>query len=223
MGRRAVLVGACSDDGDVQTVTTDPAVIAERFQRAAKLVEAAGPVSVRTVAGIVEKSVDAKLVAALGADRILSGTTRTTGTKKATGKSKKGRIAVTAKPLNGGPSAQILIGLTGPAQLIENDVKKHIVVSKWVKGAAYTKVNAKGKTVKGRATRQSRIASVAFGLGAAGGGRRAVLHWGGNIFARYTTASSKGKHPWRDGVAQSQSQVLAAHAQVQRQALRSVI
>lgn len=198
---------------------TDPLELSRRFEAMAQAFESRKAESERKVAARFVDRVDARIKAAVGPDRVLSGTTRTTGRKRSNrGGKAAGRIQAYAKAEKAGT----LVAVRGPLQLAENDVAKHVVVSQYVKGAGYTRVNAKGKTVKGRSTRESRQASVLFGLGAAGGGRRAVLHWGNN-YARYTFASSKGRHPWRDGVAEASKEIPSVHAQVQLEAIASAV
>lgn len=187
-----------------------------KFDRLGKGIEKRQKEAARAGAVVIDREVTRRLKAATGGDLVLSGMTRTTGGKRS-GSKRPMRVKI-------GPARQsdgVFVSITGPAQLVENDVAKHIVVSRHAKGAGYTKVNAKGNTVKGRATRQSRQASVAFGLGAAGGGRRAVLHWGNN-WARYTTASSKGRHPWRNGVRAARPKAAREMARVESGALTEV-
>jgi len=64
---------------------------------------------------------------------------------------------------------------------------------------------------------------VALGLGAAGGGRRAVLNLGGGVFRRWTIASSKGREPWRQGVKEATPQLAAIQTRVQRAAIGSAL
>lgn len=187
-------------------VSHSPAELGRKFVSLARSVEQRQQRATAAGAAIIEREVRGRVRSATGGDLILSGTNRTTGSKRS---AKPGAKRIDVRAERSKASTGTVVRMIGPAQLVENDVAKHIVTSRYVKGAGYTRVNAKGKTVKGRTTRQSRQASVAFGLGAAGGGRRAVLHWGNN-WARYTTASSKGRHPWRDGVAVSRQKASRA-------------
>lgn len=138
---------------------------------------------------VIERAVAPRVRAATGGDGKLSGM----GPKAR-------RIGVRATSL----SAGTVVRMTGPAQLVESDVPKHYVVSKYATGAQ--RVSASGRKL--RSTRRSRIGSVAFGQGAAGGGRRAVLNLGGGKYLRWTVAYSKGRHPWRDGVAASRERAV---------------
>lgn len=183
--------------------------LGRKFDSLSREIEQRQVESARTGARIIEREVTGKLRSATGGDFALSGMNRTSAPTK-TGKARsKGKMSVRVRPARGETGA-FLVAATGPVQLVENDVAKHIVVSRYAKGAGFTRTTKAGKTVAGRSSRQSRVASVAFGLGAAGGGRRAVLHWGGNNYARYTTASSKGRHPWRNGVRASRDRAAAA-------------
>ena len=144
-------------------------------------------ISIETAAIEAKKVTVGFMAAATGGDLMLSGLNRGGPSKK---------VGVNYKLETRGAGVQAFVKATGPVPLIENDVAKHYVVSKYAKGAQRISATT-GKKL--RSTRQSRIASVAFGAGAGGGDRRAVLHWGDN-FARYTVASSKGRHPWERGI-----------------------
>lgn len=157
------------------------AELALKFNTLAKGVKQQERTAERAGGRIVERAVSPRLRAATGGDMKLSGM----GPKAR-------RMSVSTRSTQAGA----LVKVNGPAQLVENDVAKHYVVSKYAKGAQ--RVGSNGRKL--RATRRSRIASVAFGQGAAGGGRRAVLNLGGGQFRRWTVAYSKGRHPWRDGV-----------------------
>lgn len=156
---------------------------------------------------------------ATGGDLILSGTTRTTGPKrttKATGT--KGKIGVRYKIEQRPAGAQAFVAATGPAQLVENDVKKHPVVSRYAKASERVQYVTRGGSVRtSRANRQVRGIAVMAGI-ATTGDRRAVLHWG-NRYARYTVASSKGRHPWERGMTAMRPRVPQIVAQANRRAL----
>ena len=190
------------------------AEMAGRLDRYAKGIEARQKEAARAGARVVEREVNGRLRRATGGDGVLSGTTRTTGGRR---QSQGRRMRVLTRPARSNPDGQF-VSITGPAHLVENDVKRHVVVSRHAKGAGYTKVNARGRSVRGRSTRESRQASVLFGLGAGGGGRRAVLHWGDN-YRRFTFAESKGRHPWRDGVRAARPKAVRAMRDVESRAL----
>lgn len=183
--------------------------LGRKFDSLSREIEQRQVESARDGARIIEQAVNGRLRAATGGDFALSGINRSATLTKSGKERSKGRMGVKVRPARGETGA-FLVAATGPVQLVENDVQKHIVVSRYAKGASFTRTTKAGRTVKGRSSRQSRIASVAFGLGAGGGDRRAVLHWGGNNYARYTTASSKGRHPWRNGKRASEGRAAAA-------------
>lgn len=183
--------------------------LGRKFDSLSREIEQRQVESARNGARVIEREVTGKLRAATGGDFALSGMNRSATLTKSGKERSKGRMAVRVRPARGETGA-FLVAATGPVPLVENDVAKHIVVSRFAKGAGFTRTTKTGRTVKGRSSRQSRIASVAFGLGAEGGGRRAVLHWGGSNYARYTTASSKGRHPWRNGVRESRDRAAKA-------------
>lgn len=168
---------------------------------------------------LIAQTTEKRIREASGGDGVLSGMMRATGTRS-TRKPKPMGTFHRVEPRPGG--FQAYVRATGPVHLVEHDVARHIVVSRWAKGAGYTRTTKAGKTVQGRSTRESRVASVAFGLGAAGGGRRAVLHWG-SVFARYSYASSKGRQPWKRGVDEARPRLGEIQAAAQRAAIRSAL
>lgn len=178
--------------------STSALELSRKFARLADGIERSTTPAERAGAAIIEREVRGKVRAATGGDFALSGMQR----KGAT--STRGRIGVRSEPARGREGR--IVRMTGPAQLVENDVDKHYVVSRYAKGAQ--RIGANGRRL--RSTRQSRIASVAFGQGAAGGGRRAVLNLGNGKYLRWTVAYSKGRHPWRDGVRTSRPRAAAA-------------
>jgi len=174
--------------------------LSRKFDKLSREIDARQKQASRNGAAVIEREVRQKMRAATGGDLVLSGLGQSKGGKS------RGKLGVKTAPARAVPDATIVFA-TGPAHLAENDVDKHYVVSKYAKGAQRISQTTGRKL---RATRQSRIASVAFGQGAAGGGRRAVLHWGGNNYARFVVASSKGRHPWRNGVKASQQKAVVA-------------
>lgn len=163
--------------------------LARKFDALSHGVKQQQKIAERAGGRVIEKAVAPRIKAATGGDGKLSGM----GPKAR-------RITVVTRSTGAGA----LVKVNGPAQLIENDVDKHYVVSKYAKGAQ--RVGANGRKL--RSTRRSRIASVAFGQGAAGGGRRAVLNLGNGQFRRWTVAYSKGRHPWRHGVRASRARAV---------------
>lgn len=166
-------------------------------------------------AKLIQRQVDTRVLARTGSDRVLSGMTRSSKRRR------KGRpIRIVTKPRLSGPKPSVLVSAKGPMPLIENDIAPHTVVSQWVTGPARLRRNAKGKLVESRrkSSKASRIAAVELGLGAAGGGRRAVMHWG-NVWTRYVSASSKGTQPWRKGVDEVKPKIGLIHGQAQRSAI----
>jgi len=195
------------------------------FSNMVEAIETRQKVAVERVAANTKKHLERELSAASGGNMALSGFSRTTGgRRKVAGPLQPGvgkKIGVGYKTFPDGRGA--LISGRGPIPLVEHDIPKHVVVSRHARGAGFTRTNAKGKQVKGRNSIGSRNASVLFGLGAAGGGRRAVLHWGGNIFARYTFASSKGRQPWAKGSRAAGGEVARIFQQSEMEILENVL
>lgn len=184
--------------------------LSRKFQRLADGIDQSTKPAERAGAQVIEREVRGRVRSATGGDFALSGMQRSGA------KSTRGRIGVRSEPARGREGR--IVRMTGPAQLVENDVDKHYVVSKYAKGAQ--RIGASGRRL--RSTRQSRIASVAFGAGAAGGGRRAVLNLGNGRYLRWTVAYSKGRHPWRDGVRSSHGRAVQEMRRVERQQLLEV-
>lgn len=174
--------------------------MSRKFDALAREVETRQKQASRNGAAVIEREVRQRLRGATGGDLVLSGL----GTSKA-GKA-RGKLGVRTAPARSVPDASVVFA-TGPAHLVESDVDKHYIVSKYAKGAQRISQTT-GRRL--RATRQSRIASVAFGAGAAGGGRRAVLNFGNGQYRRWSVAYSKGRHPWRNGVRASQQRAIVA-------------
>lgn len=176
--------------------------LSRKFDALARGIEQRQTTAARAGAAVIGRQVTSNLRAATGGDMMLSGMSRTTTARKgARGGAKKMGVRVFPARDDG-----VIVKATGPVQLVENDVPPHFVVSRHAKGAQ--RLGTNGRRL--RATRQSRIASVAFGEGAAGGGRRAVLRLSDGRFRRFTIASSKGRHPWRNGVRQSRDRAARA-------------
>lgn len=193
--------------------------LSAKMTQAGKRVDRASREAIGVAAKETKRVTLGLMAQATGGDLILSGTTRTTGPKRTAAKSTaKGKIGVRYKVEQRATGAQAFVAATGPAQLVENDVKKHPVVSRYARtseGVQY--VTKKGAVRSSRANRQVRGIAVMAGI-ATTGDRRAVLHWG-NRYARYTVASSKGRHPWERGMTAMRPRVPQIVAQANRRAL----
>jgi hypothetical protein len=205
---------------------TDPAVLADKIRRAATAMEAIQAITVKEIAQAGKDAIQPKINTATGGNRMLSGTQRTKTNRKGVTKSTREKtISVSYRIRDGVAGPTALLRATGPLQLVENDVKRHVVVSSFARAAGYettilTGKNA-GKTRAGRNTRDARIASVLTGAGTSGT-RRAVLNFGDGTYRRWTTSHSTGRHPWKRGVDEMGPNVLDIHARNQRKALLSV-
>lgn len=160
----------------------------------------------RRGAAVVAKKVRSNVKSATGGDFVLSGSTRTTAPTRKGKPRKAARIDVfTAK--SRAVKDGSFVGMRGPAELIENDIPKHYVTSRWATGAQNISART-GRKV--RATRQSRIATVAFGQKLTGGDRRAVLNFGNGVYKRWTVVYSKGRRPWERGVKSARGEAVRA-------------
>lgn len=193
------------------------------FGRVAKGLETAGIAAAVESARLIQSSVERRIESTIGSDRILSGTTRNSWGKGRKPKPIVVKVHATRRNLNS-ENPTLLVSAKGPLHLREHDIAPHTVVSHWITGPARLRRNKKGKLVESRRKigKAQRTAAVEMGLSASGGGRRAVLHWG-NVYARYTSAHSKGTHMWRSGVKDATPQLAAIHARTQRAALMHAV
>lgn len=192
------------------------AQLGQKVQRTAKRIESANKAAVNVAAGEMKQTITGLMAGASGGDLVLSGMTRTTGPKRSNrGGIKKLGVRYRVESRARGPQAYLRA--TGPAHLVEDDQPKHPVVSRYAKaGSSVSYLGKKGKRINSRSSRQARGIAVRLGE-ATTGDRRAVLHWGNN-YARWTVASSKGRHPWKHGVAASAPKARATMRQAARQA-----
>lgn len=192
--------------------------LSAKMTQAGRRVDRASREAIETAAAETKRVTVGLMAEATGGDLVLSGTTRTTGPKRTTKAGTKGKIGVRYKLEQRTTGAQAFVAATGPAQLVENDVKKHPVVSRYARTAEGVQyVTKKGAVRSSRANRQVRGIAVMAGI-ATTGDRRAVLHWGSR-YARYTVASSKGRHPWKRGMETMRPRVPQIVARANRQAL----
>lgn len=198
----------------------DVDALQRRLHGMATAMEQAQRTTAANAGELIRSETDKRIKAAAGGDGVLSGMTRTTGGRS---KAKPRPMGARVRVRKGSMGWEALVRATGPVHLVERDVAPHVVTSRHAKGAEFTRQSKAGRTVKGRSTRESRQASVLFGLGLEGGGRRAVLHWGGSNYARWTVASSKGRQPWAKGVDAARPRLGEIQAQAQRAAIRSAL
>lgn len=197
------------------------AEMSAKMDRAARGIDRASREAIETAAKETKRVTVELMAKATGGDLALSGTTRTTGPKRSTRSTPatKGKIGVNYKVERRPAGDQALVRATGPAQLVENDVKRHVVVSRYAKASERVNyIGRKGNVLAGRSSRQARNVAVMAGIGTTGD-RRAVLRWGGTNYARWTTASSKGRHPWRNGIAQMRPRIPGIVATANRKAI----
>lgn len=139
----------------------------------------------------------------------------TGGDLRLSGVGKKGARIGVRYNVRGQANATAIVSATGPAQLVERDVKPHVVTSRY-------SPKALGRT---RARRlASANAAATFNALAAGGGatkgagwdRRAVIKFG-DVVARYAVQSggSRGRFPYRDGFRAGAKLSPKAYARVQ--------
>jgi len=171
---------------------------------------------------LIVSTTERRIMDATGGDGVLSGMTRTTKGRRSTPRPMGASSKIEPSPTG----ARAFVRARGAVHLVEHDIARHVVVSRWAQGDESTRedrVLKSGAIRKGRATNKSRIASVEAGLGARGGGRRAVLNLGGGTYRRWTTASSKGRQPWKRGVDDARPQLAEIQARAQRAAIRSAL
>lgn len=169
-------------------------------------IERANRLAVAEAAKLTTAVVNARVARATGGDMVLSGMGRT-----AKGRA-RGRIRAAAKIRNG----EAFVYMQGAAPLVENDVEPHYV---FPKGA---RAGGRRGRVKSYADRTGKRRSFNIASAYAGAvGPESVnvgphrLKFGGN-YVPWVLASSKGRHPWRDGTKEADPLVRrtfkAAHA-----------
>lgn len=186
------------------------AELTRKFDRYVKRLDSTDREAMRTASSRTERILTANVRAATGGDQLLSGLNRG---------GRQQKLLVRAKVERRGDEWQAYVRARGPWQLVENDVKEHIVTPK--KAVAHDSV--RGVTRRGRKganSRRARQQSVARGLGLGG---KAVMMWeadGGKRFRRWTVATSKGRHPWARGVATAKPVTTRIFVDRQRKTLR---
>lgn len=198
---------------------TNSADLTKRFVQMGNAMVMASRQSALESAKVIAESVDRRLVATVGADRTLSGMTRNSRRK---GK-KVPPMAILVRPRQmTGARPTVMVKAKGPMHIRDKDIAPHPVVSQWVRPTQMRR-NKKGKLVETRRamTRAKLMVAADAGVELSGGGRRAVLHWGGNVYARRTTASSRGTRMWRSGVNEAAPLLGEIHARHMRSAIAS--
>lgn len=194
-------------------------------------IDNAGEAGVRNAAKAIEEQALANLRDAAGPDLTLSGM----NTSKAAirrlevgGSPMRGRLGVKTTIVRSGDSgnAEAFVRVTGPAQLVENDVAPHFVYPNEARARGYkTKTRSfatEELTSSGRAKRRRvDIRAVAGSLGQDVVIGRARLRWGNRFLVR-TKASSKGRRPWARAIDEVGPQVPGILSKAQADAMRAV-
>ena len=150
---------------------------------------------------MIEQAVQREMRAATGGDLVLSGMTRTTGPKRSNSGGIK-KIGVKVRPVRDG----VLVAATGPAHLVENDIKPHIVTSRHARGGLHPHH-------EGGQDRQGSVhPRVTTGLSAVRTGRDWRRSSGGPALGQQLRPVHEvvveGRHPWRNGVRQSRDRAV---------------
>lgn len=213
--------------------STSSADLARKFQALADEIERRQTPAAKAGAQVVAKEVRRNVRQATGGDMILSGSTRTTARTRSGRARRVARVDVFTAPskaVKGGS----FVGMRGPAHLVENDIAKHYVFSRYARAAGSKRISrsvpmlgADGQALRTRAgkIRRRRIdtRAEAFGAGGAvGGDRRAVLNLGGGNFKRWTVAYSKGRKPWKRGVQATRGRAVRAMRHEEMKAVGAV-
>lgn len=169
-----------------------PAELSRKIVRLGAEVSSLNSGAVGAAAQVVKDTTIPYVRRATGGDGVLSGV------------GKNGAKIGVRYDVRGTVNATALVRATGPAQLVERDVKPHPVVSRY----------APRRSRKARAALATSNKSVG-----AGWDRRAVIRFG-NVVARYAVNSggSRGRHPYRDGFSAGARLAPKAYARHQRQA-----
>lgn len=205
--------------------STSTAELARKFEQMLTATEHATEQATEAAALAVTTRVRAKMSSATGGDFLLSGTGRVTDAPGSARKyqRKERKVGARYRMVGRGAASTAIVGATGPAQLIENDIGRHYVFSRFARAEG---VRTRSRSFrdpsaplgsKRRVRVDTRSAAKIFGV-AVGGDRRAVIKFGG-VVRRWTTSKSTGRHPWREGVASSRQQVGEVWTTAHRRAL----
>lgn len=201
--------------------STSALELSRKFDRLAQGIGKAEEPAGKAGAQVIARKVRSNVRAATGGDFILSGSTRTTARTRSGKPRRAARIDVFTAKARSVPNGSF-VGMRGPAHLIENDVDKHYVFSRYARAAGRKRISRSaliyddaGNLVTGRGGRAKRrridTRSEAFAAGGrVSGDRRAVLNLGNGNYKRWTVAYSKGRQPWARGVRAAQRQAVAA-------------
>lgn len=204
-------------------VSNDPQELARKFELMITSTERANRAGTQAAAQAVKDNVVPRMAAATGGDMQLSGTGRATQAAGSARKyeRKEKRIGVRYRVLTP-PQAETraIVGAVGPAQLIENDIPRHYVYSRFARAVGGPKTRSRSfKDGEGRRRSvDTRNAAKMFGVRVTGD-RRAVLRFTNGDVRRWTTAKSTGRRPWRRGVDASRQQVGEVWTTAHRRAL----
>lgn len=195
--------------------------LARKFEAMVTATEHAQAEAVQAGAQAVKDTVLPLMVSATGGDLMLSGTGRVTAAPGSARKyqRKERKVGVRYRIVSSANDRTVaVVGATGPAQLIENDIPRHYVFSRFARAEGAGRRSASYKTEDGRRVRvDTRSAAKIFGV-AVTGDRRAVIKFDG-VVRRWTTSRSTGRHPWRRGVATSRQRVGEVWTTAHRRAL----
>lgn len=193
-------------------------------------IDNAGLAGVTAAAKAIEAQALANLRDAVGSDLTLSGlnTSKAAIRRLEVGGNVRGKLGVKSTLVRSGDSgnAEAFVRVTGPAQLVENDVAPHFVYPSEARAKGYRtrtksfatdELRANGKAKR----RRIDVRAVAGALGQDVEVGRARLKFG-NTFLVRTKASSKGRHPWAKAVAEVGPTVPAILDNAQGDAIRSV-
>lgn len=205
--------------------SSSPADLARKFEAMITATEEATRAGTEAAALAVTTNVRTRMSAATGGDFMLSGTARITDAPGSARKYKRKERKVGARYRLIGRGAQTtaVVGATGSAQLVEGDIDRHYVFSRFARADG---VRTRSRSYrdpdapigsKRRIRVDTRSAAKIFGVNVTGD-RRAVIKFNG-VVRRWTTAKSTGRHPWRNGVDASRQQVGEVWTTAHRRAL----
>lgn len=185
-------------------VSRSPGELATKLIRHADATERANKAAVTAIALQAKTEIHARMVTATGGDLRLSGLGRGRARTARRVRGASGKVGVRYD--EGRESRRenpvMVVRATGPAHLVERDVRPHAIVPKASTGVAAQRLRYRkdGRIAPGRTRSTRRAALLAVAAGDTSG-VRGVLKFSNGVYRRYTLRhpGSKGREPFAKG------------------------
>lgn len=209
-------------------ISRTPEQLVGKIQAYAVGMEKANAEAVEELAAATKRTVLPLMAAATGGDLELSGLGKGKARtkRKVRGASRKVGVRYDRASSSTPGNPAMVVRATGPAHLVEWDVKPHAIVPKGSKGVAAQRLRyRKDGTIAPGRTRSTRKAAILAVTSGDTSGVRGVLKWPGEggkpVYRRYVLKhpGSKGRHPFEKGVGIVETQAGRIFTRKHRQAL----